>query len=140
MTRGEFLDTMLKGVAALGLLGGIGAVLSYLSPPQERMLGGGEPLEVAEEADIPLNTGRVVAYGSAKLVLIHTEAGFAALSAVCTHAGCLVNWDAESKRIHCPCHDGFFDLNGNVISGPPPKPLKVFRAEVQGGKVMVSSA
>lgn len=140
MNRREFLDLMLKGAAALGVVGGIGAVLTYLSPPQNQMLGAGEPVAVAAEADIPVDSGRVVAYGPDKVVLVHTATGFVALSAVCTHAGCLVGYDAAAKRIHCPCHDGFFDLSGNVISGPPPKPLKVYRAQVQGGKVMVSSA
>lgn len=140
MSRRDFLDLMLKGAATIGVVGGASAILAYLSPPQEKMLGGGEPLAVADEKDIPIDSGRVVAYGNDKVVVVHTASGFSALSAVCTHAGCLVGWDAASKRIHCPCHDGLFDLNGNVISGPPPKPLRPYRASVSGGKVMVSSA
>jgi len=58
MSRREFLNLALTGVAALGALGGIGAVLAYLSPPQDQMLGSGEPVAVADESAIPLDTGR----------------------------------------------------------------------------------
>jgi Rieske Fe-S protein len=46
-----------------------------------------------------------------------------ALSATCTHLGCQVGWDAATKNFRCPCHGGVFDAQGNVVSGPPPRPL-----------------
>jgi menaquinol-cytochrome c reductase iron-sulfur subunit len=46
-----------------------------------------------------------------------------ALSATCTHLGCQVQWDAESTRFRCPCHGGVFDAQGQVVDGPPPRPL-----------------
>jgi Rieske Fe-S protein len=46
-----------------------------------------------------------------------------ALAATCTHLGCQVRWDAGSKRFRCPCHGGVFDAQGNVLEGPPPRPL-----------------
>lgn len=52
-----------------------------------------------------------------------------ALSATCTHLGCQVRWDAESTRFRCPCHGGVFDAQGNVVEGPPPRPLD--RVEVR---------
>ena len=140
LSRREFLDVSVGGALAVGVLAAAGTVVSYLSPPQKKMRGAGEAVAVADEEDMPVNTGRVVAYGATKVVVVHRPSGFVALSAVCTHAGCLVRWDDESERIHCPCHDGYFDLQGNVISGPPPSPLKVYRAEVVGGKVMVADA
>lgn len=140
VSRREFLDLLLGGALATSVLAGAGTLVTYLSPPQVKMRGAGEPMAVAEEQDVPVNTGRVVAYGSTKVMVVHQAEGYVALSAICTHAGCLVQWDAEAGRIHCPCHDGMFDLKGNVISGPPPSPLKVYRAEVVGGKVMVADA
>lgn len=62
-----------------------------------------------------------------------------ALSATCTHLGCRVRWDAEHKRLECPCHGGAYDAQGAVVAGPPPKPLATLEAKIQGadGHVMV---
>jgi Rieske Fe-S protein len=45
-----------------------------------------------------------------------------AISAGCTHLGCIVTWDEGQQIFKCPCHDGRFDAEGNVLSGPPPAP------------------
>lgn len=62
-----------------------------------------------------------------------------ALSAVCTHLGCRVRWDADTKRLLCPCHGGAYDTQGAVVAGPPPEPLAPIEAKIQGadGLVMV---
>lgn len=47
-----------------------------------------------------------------------------AYSSVCTHLSCAVLWHAEERALGCPCHDGEFDpTNGDVVAGPPPRPL-----------------
>ncbi len=49
---------------------------------------------------------------------------FKAFSAICTHLGCIVKLEPDISKIYCPCHAGYFDpVTGDVISGPPPKPL-----------------
>jgi menaquinol-cytochrome c reductase iron-sulfur subunit len=53
-----------------------------------------------------------------------------ALSATCTHLGCQVRWDAASTRFRCPCHGGVFDAQGQVVEGPPPRPLDRVDARV----------
>ena len=50
---------------------------------------------------------------------IRTPQGFRAFSAICTHLGCIVGWDAARHQIACPCHAGFFDINGRPVAGPP---------------------
>jgi Rieske Fe-S protein len=45
------------------------------------------------------------------------------LSNKCTHLGCHVNWNADKQEYICPCHDAQFGLNGEVLGGPPPRPL-----------------
>jgi menaquinol-cytochrome c reductase iron-sulfur subunit len=57
-----------------------------------------------------------------------------ALSGTCTHLGCQVRWDAESTRFRCPCHGGVFDAQGNVVAGPPPRPLDRVEARVDAGQ------
>ena len=62
-----------------------------------------------------------------------------AMSATCTHLGCQVRWDAAATRFRCPCHGGVFDVQGNVVEGPPPRPLDRIDARIDEhtGQVMV---
>ncbi|MFQ5629515.1 MAG: ubiquinol-cytochrome c reductase iron-sulfur subunit [bacterium] len=65
-----------------------------------------------------------------EIVLVNTAEGLKAISTVCTHLGCKTYWEPDNNRFFCPCHDGVFDLNGNVVSGPPPQPLESYPVEV----------
>ncbi len=56
--------------------------------------------------------------------------GYRALSATCTHLGCGVSWDDAKSRFVCPCHAGTFDRGGNVVSGPPPRPMDRLEARL----------
>jgi nitrite reductase/ring-hydroxylating ferredoxin subunit len=62
-----------------------------------------------------------------------------ALSATCTHLGCQVRWDLDSKQFHCPCHGGVYDVEGRVVEGPPPRPLDPIdvRLDAADGSVLV---
>ncbi len=51
------------------------------------------------------------------------QAGFYALSAHCTHLGCIVNFDPKTQKFHCPCHGSAFDISGKRIAGPAKGPL-----------------
>jgi Rieske Fe-S protein len=53
-----------------------------------------------------------------------------AMSATCTHLGCQVQWDGESRKFKCPCHGGVYAADGKVVSGPPPRPLEVVEARI----------
>jgi len=54
-------------------------------------------------------------------------------SATCTHLGCNVSWRKDESRFACPCHKGFYDTNGEVISGPPPRPLTRLETRMKDG-------
>lgn len=60
-----------------------------------------------------------------------------AIDTTCTHLGCRVSWDAESKIIKCPCHGGIYDRMGQVQSGPPPASLARFTTRVDGDQILV---
>jgi Rieske Fe-S protein len=62
-----------------------------------------------------------------------------ALSATCTHLGCQVRWDPKATNFRCPCHGGVFDASGNVVAGPPPRPLDRIEARLDdtGTNVLV---
>ncbi|MBI4374844.1 MAG: ubiquinol-cytochrome c reductase iron-sulfur subunit [Elusimicrobia bacterium] len=61
--------------------------------------------------------------------IVRTEQGFYALWARCTHLGCTPNWFSDQSRFKCPCHGSNFNLGGDVIAGPAPKPL--LRAKIE---------
>lgn len=62
---------------------------------------------------------------SQTVVFIDREGdGYRALSSICTHLGCRVNWDDGTKQYRCPCHGGTYDRDGRVVSGPPSQPLQ----------------
>lgn len=58
-------------------------------------------------------------------------------SNVCTHLSCRVNWKEESNDFVCPCHDGHFSINGEVISGPPPRPLDRYETKIEDGNLFI---
>jgi len=62
-----------------------------------------------------------------------------AISAGCTHLGCIVTWDETQNRFKCPCHDGRFDAEGRVISGPPPAPLKRHKTKIEDGQIFIAT-
>jgi cytochrome b6-f complex iron-sulfur subunit len=83
------------------------------------------------ESEVPLGGFKDLMIGTTPGVIVHTkEKGFVAFSRVCTHLGCLVKYHPEKQIFICPCHAGTFDLDGNVISGPPPRPLPKFSVKV----------
>jgi len=75
--------------------------------------------------EIPFNEGKVVTLNGNKLAIYKNPAGkLTALKPVCTHAGCIVNWNSAEKSWDCPCHGGRFDANGAVLTGPPKTELE----------------
>lgn len=69
--------------------------------------------------------GKVVELRGTKLALYKDSKGkVTALSPVCTHGGCIVNFNSAERSWDCPCHGGRFDTCGKVISGPPQKDLE----------------
>lgn len=58
-------------------------------------------------------------------------------SNVCTHLNCRVNWDDNRNGFFCPCHDGLFSLDGEILSGPPPRPLDQFQTKIEDGQISI---
>jgi cytochrome b6-f complex iron-sulfur subunit len=57
-----------------------------------------------------------------------------AFNAVCTHLDCTVEYREAKGDIFCNCHNGVYDLNGRNVSGPPPRPLEVYKVTLRGDK------
>ena len=60
-----------------------------------------------------------------------------ALSSSCAHLGCSVTFNREKEQFLCPCHQGVFNLDGTVASGPPPRPLDPLAVRVEKSSVLV---
>lgn len=59
-------------------------------------------------------------------------------SDICTHLGCRVTWRPDQEHYISPCHDGHFDVLGNVISGPPPRPLDEYTTRIENGNLIIT--
>lgn len=53
------------------------------------------------------------------------------LSNICTHLSCRVNWKEDLLQYVCPCHDAAFDIEGQIVHGPPPKPLIRYETKIE---------
>jgi menaquinol-cytochrome c reductase iron-sulfur subunit len=76
----------------------------------------------------------------AAYVLTEDGRNFIAMSNICTHLGCRVRWITEQQSFFCPCHNGVFDKEGNVISGPPPRPLNRYEVKVDDEQIFLKEA
>jgi cytochrome b6-f complex iron-sulfur subunit len=121
---------------------GLGALGAFLYPLFRFIL----PLKITTEAraviipetSLPVNTTKDVMIGQTPAIILNVRGkGILAFSRVCTHLGCLVKYYPEKQLFICPCHAGEYDLEGNVVSGPPPKPLEKFSVKVQDGNLVI---
>jgi cytochrome b6-f complex iron-sulfur subunit len=128
---------VLQGI--FGLLGaiGLGNILYGLSRFYGPGAGGQAAVEMALN-EIPEGSTVSFQYGGTPGILFRADDGsFKAFSLICTHLACTVSWNPEKREFYCPCHEGFFDAEGKVLSGPPPAPLERLKVEVSGEKVVV---
>jgi len=140
LSRRQIVDGVLKTGFVSTLAAIIYPVWRYLIPPAS-----GEPatqsVVAAQISQVKANSGLVFKFGSKPGLLIRTPDGeLRAFSAVCTHLDCTVQYKSDTSQIWCACHNGFYDLHGNVVSGPPPRPLESLTVNQRGDEVVVSRA
>lgn len=140
-TRRRFLDFFLGASSVAWLASVFYPVLRYLKPlPRAGSVG---PTRLTREELAKLEKEHFVIVpvsGKRVLVLQNAAQEILALDAKCTHEGCTVQYLASESAIWCACHNARFDLDGRVLSGPPPRPLPKFAAERQedGGVLIVA--
>lgn len=141
MPRRHFLQIL---VGFFGTLWGILAlypIFRYLRPsadlvPQTNVTS----VTLGDARSIPVGQGQNFQFGSVPGIITHTAPNaFHAFNATCTHLGCTVQYRADIQRIWCACHGGQYDPEtGQVLAGPPPRPLEPLKVTLQDGKIMVS--
>ncbi len=77
----------------------------------------------------------VLNYGA--FVVRKSETEVLVLSNICTHLACRVTWHPDIQNYVSPCHNGHFDIYGNVISGPPPRPLDEFKSKIENDNLSI---
>ncbi|MFQ5794124.1 MAG: ubiquinol-cytochrome c reductase iron-sulfur subunit [Candidatus Bipolaricaulia bacterium] len=137
--RRSFLRGLLRGGVVLGLLGIFSTVFAYIFPSKGREgVIAEKTLKLGGRSEIPIGGGKLILFAGEPVWVLHLKRGFVALSAICTHRGCIVDWDKTRGVLSCPCHAGLFDTNGNVLAGPPPRPLSRLRVEIVNGDLYIS--
>jgi cytochrome b6-f complex iron-sulfur subunit len=117
--RRDFLDRVALASLGIAAVGGVRVLVGYLSPnvlfePPTRFRAGAPD-------SYPVNS---VTFLPDQLVyIVRSQQGMWALSAICTHLGCITQWKPDANRIACPCHGSKFRTNGAKIEGPAPRPL-----------------
>jgi len=138
MKRRNFLDIFFGGSLLAAIAAFVYPVVRYVLPPKRTGVVQNSVV-AAKAGELPPNAAKIFKFGSAPAVLINTAEGtLVALSAVCTHLTCTVRFDGETGTLFCPCHNGRFDLSGNVLSGPPPRPLETYAVDISGPDIIVS--
>ena len=130
--RRTFLDVLLT-VGFVSTAAAIAyPVARYLVPPES-----GEPATASVIAGkvsaLKLNSGVIFKFGSKPGMLVRTADGdVRAFTAICTHLDCTVQFKTDTSQLWCACHNGLYDLSGNVVSGPPPRNLETFTVNLRG--------
>lgn len=133
--RRKFLGVCLGGVAASAAAAVAYPLYRYLAPlPKE---GGAGKVAIPEQ-EVTAGNAKFFEYAGSTAVLVRKQNGdLVALSAVCTHLGCIVQWQKEKQDFLCPCHAGHYTPDGVVVSGPPPRPLAKLPFTVANGTITV---
>ena len=78
------------------------------------------------------------AYSGNIIIFRTSDTNYSAISRVCTHEGCTVNYNSSNNRLVCPCHGAQFSSTGSVLQGPASKSLAVYKVTVSGTTLMIS--
>lgn len=98
------------------------------------------PRDVGALTSFPANSWNIVGSGRTSLIIGHDSGGVYAFSAICPHAGCVVDPPDTSGNTFCSCHGAAFDANGNVTSPPARTALRNYAVTLCGGRVQVDTS
>lgn len=155
VSRRQFLNYTLTGVGGFMAAGMLMPMVRFALDPVLRPQAETDLVAVADVADITEEPKRfdykidqVDAWYKSeepKSAWVYKDGDkIVALSPVCKHLGCTVNWNSDPgnpNRFFCPCHYGAYEKNGKNVPGTPPlAPLDVYVSEVKDGKLYLGKA
>lgn len=131
-SRRRFLNWFL-GTSSGALLASIFyPVLRFISPPEVPEASTNQ-VEAGATNDPELleNGYKIIRFGVEPVILVRVaDSDFRAFAGTCTHLDCIVEFQKDNKRIWCNCHNGEYNLHGQQVAGPPPKPLEPFQVDL----------
>ena len=137
LTRRDLLKIAWGAAGALALVEAGGVALTFFSP---RVVQGefGGVIEAGAVESFP--PGSVTPFTQGRFYLVRmADGGFLALYRKCTHLGCAVPWNPADGKFVCPCHASAFEMDGQVINPPAPRPLDRFTITIVDGIVRVDT-
>jgi len=133
--RRSFLKWLLAILSTVTVSSFVYPLLRFLAPPGSEAKAQGIALR---KVDVPVGGAKNIVFNNTPAIIFNNkDKGYVALSKVCTHLGCIVEYNSEKNSLICPCHAGIFDLEGNVRSGPPPKSLTRIPVRVEGENIVI---
>ena len=126
MNRKQFLKTFAITLA------GVALAPSFLDSCKKATSQGPTvdfTIDLSASANAPLNTVGGFIYSTGVIIarVSNADLGFVAVAQTCTHQGCTLNYNGNAQKFFCPCHNGAFDLGGNVVGGPPLTPVTKYK-------------
>ncbi len=153
VTRRDFMRIAISSIGGIiGLAWAVPAVVYVIQPALKTgqgegwlLLGSTSKIEIGVptlfKVKIQRQTGWVTNEEELSVYILTNDGReFIAMSNICTHLGCRIRWIAEKDNFFCPCHNGVFDKEGNVIGGPPPRPLDRFKTKVENDQIYIMGA
>jgi menaquinol-cytochrome c reductase iron-sulfur subunit len=149
MPRRAFHLAMIYALGTLiGLALAIPTLIYLFIPPRARKQGGwvdagdisqltpGSPTEMSFQQS-RVDGWRVLTEKRTAWVVKLPDNKIVAYGPQCTHLGCAYHWDEGVKQFACPCHASLFSLQGQVLSGPAPRPLDRYATRIQNNRLQV---
>lgn len=138
--RRRFLNYLLGTSVGATLVAIFYPVIRFMIPPQITEAPQNSVV-AGKVGELAVNAGKIFKFGNKPGILVRTQSGeYKAFSAVCTHLDCIVQYRSDAKLIWCACHNGQYNLNGQNIEGPPPRPLEKFTVNIRGDEIVVTKA
>ena len=127
---------------------GVPALIYLLFPPKARKTD--EWVNAGDISTLTLNVPvemtfrrnrvdgwKVISEKSTAWVVKDAKNRITAFGPQCTHLGCAYHWEDAKGQFLCPCHNSLFDAEGNVVSGPAPRPLDRYATKLEGTKLLI---
>jgi len=135
--RRDFLNILLGGGFFAWLIALLFPVFKYLNPPAVEEVKVSS-VKIGPVDSMEKDSGKIIKFGNKPVIVVRKKSGeYVAFGAVCTHLDCIVQFRKDYNQIYCACHNGRYDLNGRVVSGPPPAPLTKFGVTIKDDEVIV---
>jgi len=134
--RRRLLKWLTGGFLSLWGFGFAWVIASFLKPLHSQGSLAERVIKVGPLDSLPVGRAQLVRRGREPMFVIRTgEESMVGLAGVCTHLHCVLQWDDEQEQLQCPCHEGAFDVNGNVLKGPAARGLRRYRVETRLGEI-----